>query len=66
MAPKKDLDKVDAQPAPPRLAGARQIAGQWHDANGTPLSNADSQRAHRAQDAADAAARRKALLGGDR
>jgi hypothetical protein len=61
-APKKDPDKADEQPS--RITGAQFLGGAWYAANGSPLTDAEAQQAHRAMDRAAAAARRKALRGG--
>lgn len=71
---KPDPDVADegtakAAPAPkaakvnPRIAGAYFSGGVWFGADGAPLSNVESQQAHRARDKELAEARRLALLG---
>ena len=58
--------KAEEKPAKAasRIAGAYFLGGTWYAADGTLLTPPEIQQAHRAQDAASAEARRKALLGG--
>ena len=50
-------------PKTSRIDGAYFLGGIWYAADGTLLTPPEIQQAHRAQDAAAAEARRKALLG---
>lgn len=68
---KKDPDRADEAPAETaapakasRIKGAYFLGGLWRAADGSPLTDAEAQQAHRAMDKAAAEARRKALLGG--
>lgn len=58
-------DRASAKaPKVDRIAGAIFLGGRWLAADGSPLTDKESQQAHRAQDAKDAETRRKAMLGG--
>lgn len=46
-----------------RVKGARFVGGAWIAEDGTPLTNAEAQQAHRAMDRAAAEARERALRG---
>lgn len=46
-----------------RVKGARFFGGAWVAEDGTPLTDAEAQQAHRAMDRASALAREKALRG---
>lgn len=65
MARKPDPDRADEAPAPKvsRIAGARFLGGAWIAADGTPLTDAEAQQAHRAMDAKAAAAAERVRLG---
>ncbi len=59
-------DSEPAKPAkaPSRIDGAYFLGGRWLAPDGSPLTDKESQQAHRAADAKAAAAKRRALLGG--
>lgn len=60
MAEKKaDPDKADEK----RITGARFFGGAWVAPDGTPLTDAEAQQAHRLMDRKAAEARAKALRG---
>lgn len=66
MATKPDK-AAEAESAPrSRVTGAQFLGGVWFAPDGSRLTDAEAQQAHRAMDKAAAAARRKALLGGDK
>lgn len=60
----KDKDQEATPKRRPRWEGARFIGGVWLAEDGTPLTDAEAQQAHRAMDRAAQAARDRALRGG--
>ena len=71
MAPQKRTDPARAderaaetpKPKASRIDGAVFLGGAWVAADGTPLTNAEAQQAHRAADAKAAAAAERVRLG---
>lgn len=60
--PKADPDRADEAPAP-KAAPPYFLGGVWYAHTGRPLTDAEAQQAHRAQDAAALEARARALRG---
>lgn len=61
--PIEEVAETPKQAMSRRIKGARFFGGRWEAADGTPLTDAEAQQAHRAMDRAAALAREKALRG---
>lgn len=61
--PERADESTPAKVSAARVKGARFLGGAWLAPDGSPLTGAEAQQAHRAMDRAAAAAREKALGG---
>lgn len=63
MAAQDKEPEAKAKKAPPRWQDAAFVGGVWLASDGTPLTDAEAQQAHRAMDRAAAQARARAIRG---